>query len=211
MYDLMGKAVGVPVWQLIGPQQRAYVPVGSWTVSAAPAHMAEAVQRYQARGYVSMQLAPLAPPSRCLTGAAALGSQTWLKYHLSPFQNVFDQIDAIAAVAQPGFKVHLDFTMEPLEVSSALGSAGQGPRPSARGHDVGVGAQAHTALCDKLAGYDVVGCLEDSFAPADIHAYKELKARAGKPVVLHHAPMVRPNPRSRSSGLLAMYSRLCWC
>ena len=84
-------------------------------------------------------------------------------------------------------------------------------KASARGHDVGVGAQAHTALCDKLAEYDVVGCLEDSFAPADIHAYKELKARAGKPVVLHHAPMVRPNPRSRSSGLLAMYSRLCWC
>ena len=59
---------------------------------------------------------------------------------------------------------------------------------------MGVGAQAHTALCDKLADYDVVGCLEDSFAPADIHAYKELKARAGKPVVLHHAPMVRSNP-----------------
>ena len=62
---------------------------------------------------------------------------------------------------------------------------------------MGVGAQAHTALCDKLAEYDVVGCLEDSFAPADIHAYKELKARAGKPVVLHHAPMVRSNPRPR--------------
>ena len=64
MYDLMGKAVGVPVWQLIGPQQRAYVPVGSWTVSAAPAHMAEAVQRYQARGYVSacMQLPLRRPP-----------------------------------------------------------------------------------------------------------------------------------------------------
>ena len=62
MYDLMGKAVGVPVWQLIGPQQRAYVPVGSWTVSAAPAHMAEAVQRYQARGYVSAAQLPLRRP-----------------------------------------------------------------------------------------------------------------------------------------------------
>ena len=67
-----------------------------------------------------MHAAPLAPPPRCLTDAVALGSQTWLKYHLSPFQNVFDQIDAIAAVAQPGFKVHLDFTMEPLEVSPPL-------------------------------------------------------------------------------------------
>ena len=101
MYDLMGKAVGVPVWQLVGPRHRAYVPVGSWTVSAAPAHMAEAVQRYAAQGY------------------------TWMKYHLSPFQNVFDQVEAMAAVAPPGFKLHLDFTMEPLE--------------------------AHTHLCERLA------------------------------------------------------------
>ena len=88
---LMGKAAGVPVWQLVGQQQRAYVAVGSWTVSAEPAHMAEAVQRYAAQGY------------------------TWMKYHLSPFQNVIDQVEAIAAVAPPGFKLHLDFTMEPLE------------------------------------------------------------------------------------------------
>jgi L-alanine-DL-glutamate epimerase-like enolase superfamily enzyme len=139
MYDLMGKAVGVPVWQLVGPQQRGYVPVGSWTVSAEPAHMAEAVQRYAARGY------------------------TWMKYHLSPFQNVIDQVEAIAAVAPPGFKLHLDFTMEPLE--------------------------GHTYLCERLAQYDCVGVFEDSFAPEDIMAYKELKARAGRPVVLHHAPM----------------------
>ena len=76
---------------------------------------------------------------------------------------------------------------------------------------MGVGAQAHTALCDKLAEYDVVGCLEDSFAPADIHAYKELKARAGKPVVLHHAPMVRSNSRPRFSGILALCLRPCCC
>jgi len=100
MYDLMGKAVGVPVWQLVGPQQRGYVPVGSWTVSAEPAHMAEAVQRYAARGY------------------------TWMKYHLSPFQNVIDQVEAIAAVAPPGSKLHLDFTMEPWRATptSASGS-----------------------------------------------------------------------------------------
>ena len=73
MYDLMGKDAGVPCWQLFGQQVRRWTPVGSWTVSSDPAHMAEAVQRYSALGY------------------------TWMKFHLSPFFNVFDQMDAIQA------------------------------------------------------------------------------------------------------------------
>ncbi len=30
MYDLMGKAVGVPVYKLFGQKRRSWVPVGSW-------------------------------------------------------------------------------------------------------------------------------------------------------------------------------------
>lgn len=33
MYDLMGKAAGVPVYKLFGQKHRSWVPVGSWTVS----------------------------------------------------------------------------------------------------------------------------------------------------------------------------------
>ena len=61
--------------------------MGSWTVSTPPERMAEAVRQYSARGY------------------------TWMKYHLSPFENVFDQLDAMQAVAPPEFKIHFDFTM----------------------------------------------------------------------------------------------------
>ena len=32
MYDLMGKAAGVPVYKLFGPKQRSWVPVAGWTV-----------------------------------------------------------------------------------------------------------------------------------------------------------------------------------
>eukprot|EP01044_Picomonas_judraskeda_P026473 COSAG03_NODE_8049_length_842_cov_0.905787_2_plen_134_part_00 len=71
MYDLMGQDAGVPCWQLFGQQVRRWTPVGSWTVSSDPAHMAEAVQRYAAAGF------------------------TWMKYHLSPFFNVFDQMARI--------------------------------------------------------------------------------------------------------------------
>ena len=87
MYDLMGKSAGVPVYKLFGQKHRSWVPVGSWTVSTHPTRMAEAVERYAALGY------------------------TWLKFHLSPFENVFEQTDAMEAVAPPGFKIHYDFTM----------------------------------------------------------------------------------------------------
>jgi L-alanine-DL-glutamate epimerase-like enolase superfamily enzyme len=119
---------------------RRWTPVGSWTVSSDPAHMAEAVQRYAAQGF------------------------TWMKYHLSPFFNVFDQMDAIQAVAPKDFQIHLDFTFTPLE--------------------------NHVGMCDQLAErYPCVGCFEDSFEQVSLDKYKEFKLRAKKPVVLHHAPM----------------------
>jgi hypothetical protein len=55
------------------------------------------------------------------------------------------------AVAPPGFQLHLDFTMIELE--------------------------GHVQLCDQLAEYPCVGCFEDSFRPASLDAYKELKLR----------------------------------
>ena len=87
MYDLCAQAAGIPVWQLFGQQARRWTPVGSWTVAASPAHIAEAVQRYSSMGY------------------------TWLKYHLSPFENVIEQTKAMQAVAPSDFQIHYDFTM----------------------------------------------------------------------------------------------------
>ena len=86
MYDLMGQAAGVPVSKLFGQQQRRWVPVGSWTVSADPSHMAQAVKEYSRRGY------------------------TWLKFHLSPFENVLDQLAAMEKVAPKGFRIQFDLT-----------------------------------------------------------------------------------------------------
>ena len=140
MYDLMGQAAGVPVYQLFGQKQRSWVPVGSWTVSTHPKHMAEAVQRYAEAGY------------------------TWLKYHLSPFENVFDQTEAMQAVAPPGFKIHYDFTMH--------------------------GTNDHMPeLLSKLAEYPVAGCFEDALPPGDVEGYIDLRRRSKLPIVLHHFPM----------------------
>lgn len=140
MYDLMGKAAGVPVYKLFGQRFRSWVPVGSWTVSTHPRRMVEAVKQYAARGY------------------------TWMKFHLSPFENVIDQTEAMQEVAPEGFKIHYDFTMH--------------------------GIDDHMfALLEKLAKYPIAGCFEDPLPAEDIPGYIELRKRSRLPIVLHHTPL----------------------
>ena len=140
MYDLMGKAAGVPVYKLIGQKYRSWVPVGSWTVSTHPDRMAEAVEQYSQLGY------------------------TWLKYHLSPFENVFDQTEAMQKVAPKGFRVHYDFTMH--------------------------GTDDHMPdLIARLSEYEIAGCFEDPLPSGDIEAHIELRLRSRLPIVLHHFPL----------------------
>ena len=140
MYDLMGKAAGVPVYKLFGQKYRSWVPVGSWTVSTHPRRMAEAVERYAARGY------------------------TWMKYHLSPFENVLDQTAAMQAVAPKGFKLHYDITMG--------------------------GTDDHMYdLLQRIAEFPIAGCFEDPLPSKDIEGYVELRKRSRLPIVLHHSPL----------------------
>ena len=139
MYDLMGKAAGVPVYKLFGQKYRSWVPVAAWTVSTHPERMARAVSAYAQQGH------------------------TWMKFHLSPFENVFDQTEAMQAVAPKGFKLHYDFTMH--------------------------GTEDHMPeLLDRLAGYEIAGCFEDPLPGEDIDGYIELRLRSRLPVVLHHFP-----------------------
>ncbi len=139
MYDLMGKAVGVPAYKLLGQKHRSWVPVGSWTVSTHPSRMAEAVENYSAQGY------------------------TWMKYHLSPFENVIDQTEAMQEVAPRGFRIHYDFTMH--------------------------GTDDHMPeLLDRLEQFQVAGCFEDPLPPGDVQGYIELRKRSRLPIVLHHFP-----------------------
>ena len=140
MYDLMGKAAGVPVYKLFGQRYRRWVPVGSWTVSTDPKHMAEAVKRYSSQGY------------------------TWLKYHLSPFENVFDQLEAMQRVAPEGFKLQFDLTMG--------------------------GTDDHMFdLLERMARYPIMGCFEDPLPSKDIDGYIELRKRVQLPIALHHSPL----------------------
>ncbi|HCL30296.1 MAG TPA: hypothetical protein DIC52_17925 [Candidatus Latescibacteria bacterium] len=139
MYDLMGKAAGVPVYKLFGQKHRSWIPVAAWTVSTHPDRMARAVQAFAAQGH------------------------TWMKFHLSPFENVIDQTEAMQQVAPKGFKLHYDFTMH--------------------------GTEDHMpGLLDRLSEYEIAGCFEDPLPAEDIDGYIELRQRARRPIVLHHFP-----------------------
>ena len=140
MYDLMGQAAAVPVYKLFGQRYRSWVPTAAWTVSTHPDRMAEAVQRYSARGF------------------------TWMKFHLSPFENIIDQLEAMQAVAPEGFKIHFDFTMH--------------------------GTDDHMfELLEEMARFPIAGCFEDPLTSNDIDGYAELRKRVRLPVVLHHSPL----------------------
>ena len=140
MYDLMGKAARVPAYKLFGQQYRRWVPVSSWTVSTHPQRMAEAVKRFSAMGY------------------------TWMKYHLSPFENVLDQMEAMQAVAPKGFRIHHDFTMH--------------------------GTNDHMfELLEKISQYPIAGCFEDPLYERDIEGYAELRKRCRLPIVYRHTPL----------------------
>ena len=139
MYDLMGQAAGVPVYKLFGQRFRRWVPVGCWTVSADPQHMVEAVKQYSRMGY------------------------TWMKYHLSPFENVLDQLEAMQRVAPEGFKILFDVTMG--------------------------GSNDHTfQLLDEISKFPIAGAFEDPL-DKDIDGYIELRKRCRLPIVIHHAPL----------------------
>ncbi len=140
MYDLMGQSAGVPVYKLLGQKYRSWVPAAAWTVSTAPQRMANSVRRYAAQGY------------------------TWMKYHLSPFENVLDQLDAMQAVAPKGFRIHLDFTMG--------------------------GTDDHVFdLLERISRFEIAGCFEDPLPEKNVEGYAELRRRARLPIVYHHTPL----------------------
>jgi galactonate dehydratase len=140
MYDLMGKAAGVPVYKLIGPKYRSFVPCAAWHVSTDPKRMAAAVKHVASLGY------------------------TWMKYHLSPFENVIDQMEAMQAVAPRGFKIHHDFTMG--------------------------GSDDHVfELLQKIEKYPIAGAFEDPMPERDLKGYAELRAKCRLPILYHHSPL----------------------
>ena len=84
LYDLMGKALEVPVYRLFGQKVREMVPVGAWTRPCPPDVFAAEVERAAAQGYKVF------------------------KMHSDARWDVIEQTKAAEKVAPPGFKLHWD-------------------------------------------------------------------------------------------------------
>ncbi|MBT3343279.1 MAG: hypothetical protein HN712_17075 [Gemmatimonadetes bacterium] len=85
LYDLLGKALDVPVWKLIGPKRRDWVPVAAWTRPASPEHFRSEIERAAAQGYRTF------------------------KIHTCSYHDVFEQTRQAEQVAPDGFRIHYDF------------------------------------------------------------------------------------------------------
>ena len=58
LHDIKGKALGVPVWQLLGGKQRDHIPTFASTTSAEPAAMIEQAQGLMAAGWTCVRFFP---------------------------------------------------------------------------------------------------------------------------------------------------------
>jgi L-alanine-DL-glutamate epimerase-like enolase superfamily enzyme len=88
LYDLVGKALGVPAYRLFNlPRVREWCPISWWNIDMPPEANAAEAQEALAQGYTSY------------------------KIKVRPWWDVYAQIEAISAVTPPHFRLDLDWNM----------------------------------------------------------------------------------------------------
>lgn len=84
LFDVVGKILGVPVYELLGTKVRDWVPISWWSIDAPPKDWAAEAKDAVAAGYTSFKLKP------------------------RPWFDIVAQVDAISKVVPPHFKLDLD-------------------------------------------------------------------------------------------------------
>ena len=95
LVDALGKALGVPCWQLLGPQLRDMTPLSWWTQSASGADWAAECVDALAHGY------------------------TTCKLKARPWWDVVEQLKTVSEVVPPDFRLDLDFNTSLQNVANA--------------------------------------------------------------------------------------------
>lgn len=96
VYDVVGKALGVPVYRLFNlPRVREWCPISWWNIDFPPEALAEEAQEAIAKGY------------------------TALKTKARPWWDVFAQVEAMSAVTPPYFKIDMDWNNLLLNAGNA--------------------------------------------------------------------------------------------
>jgi L-alanine-DL-glutamate epimerase-like enolase superfamily enzyme len=86
IYDVVGKALGVPAYRLFNrPRVREWCPISWWNIDMPPEAVAGEAQDAVARGYTSY------------------------KIKARPWWDVFEQVEAISKVTPPHFRLDLDW------------------------------------------------------------------------------------------------------
>ncbi len=96
LYDVVGKAMGVPVYRLLGlPRVREWCPISWWNIDMPPEAFAMEAQDALAAGYTSY------------------------KIKARPWWDVYAQVDAISKVTPPHFRLDLDWNNMLLNAGNA--------------------------------------------------------------------------------------------
>jgi L-alanine-DL-glutamate epimerase-like enolase superfamily enzyme len=86
LYDIVGKALGVPMYRLLGaPPVRDACPISWWNTKMPPEVLAEEAQDAVAEGYLAH------------------------KFKARPWFDVYEQVEAISAVTPQNYKVDIDW------------------------------------------------------------------------------------------------------
>jgi L-alanine-DL-glutamate epimerase-like enolase superfamily enzyme len=96
LYDVVGKALGVPAYRLFNlPQVRDWCPLAWWNTKAPPEVLAEEARDAVAAGYTAH------------------------KFKARPWFDVFAQVEAVSAVTPPHYRLDLDWNEMLLNAGNA--------------------------------------------------------------------------------------------
>jgi len=96
IYDVVGKALGVPVYHLLNlPKVRDWCPIAWWNTKMSPEDLASEAQEAVAAGYI------------------------FHKFKTRPWFDVYEQVEAISAVTPEHYRLDLDWNGMLMNVGTA--------------------------------------------------------------------------------------------
>jgi len=137
LFDVVGQVLGVPIYELLGRKVRDWVPISWWSIDAAPEDWAAEAGEAVERGYTSFKLKP------------------------RPWWDILAQVDAIAEVVPPHFKLDLD------------------------ANGTWQNAAAAVPLMKKLEERSHVAMFETPIPQGDVLGNKQIRASVDRPIAMH--------------------------
>ena len=137
LFDVVGKILEVPVYELLGAKVRDWVPISWWSIDAPPKDWAGEAKDAVANGYTSFKLKP------------------------RPWFDIVAQVDAIAKVVPPHFKLDLDPNQTWQNAASAI------------------------PIIKKLEKYPIVAMYESPIPQNDILGNRQIRRATNRPVAMH--------------------------